>query len=1069
MLQQAPVFYPSKEEFESPLDYIESIREHAEKFGICKIVPADGWRPPFSPPRSKFPTKLQRLDQLSGRRRLSAAFYLRLRMFYFVLSRRNEGSPLHAKEMPPAAVSSSGEAVEWLELYVMGREKQLIADSDLRGQYETFVRPFSDAEKEGNLPPLPPPPVPSHRRNKTSSSKDVMTVGDTFWRFFAADDRCLWGKVVRLTPNGLGRVDYYTGPPARTSSRDRGKRKSDMEKQAPHEWVSSETMNRSTLSNLVLNGADERQAKLAFTGSICEDCCLADASKRMLTCAVCKSRFHPKCVGLSLSDVSMEYFCGGCLAFEVGGGWAWSAAGRKASSNAGAGVSNNQKNKGFGFEDGGTFTMESFQSQAREWQRKYVPRLATEKRLEEEFWRLVSGGGSAGIPGDTDVAAVLYGSDLDTSVVGSGFPTPADAAQMVGSVHGKCTAEEVTPEGAMQSVPASESKRRRTVGRKEEPKEEKGPEEETKIRRYETDPWNLTRLPLARNSLLKYLGKHITGVMVPWLYMGSCYSAFCWHTEDHFLYSINYLHEGAAKRWYGVPGSAATKFEAAMHALQPELFAASPDLLQQLVTMASPDDLLAKRVPVSMLTQRENEFVITFPRAYHAGFNLGPNCAEAVNFAPPDWLSWGHVAQERYRADSRTPIFSHEALVMKMARSLLEPPAPEQDPLDDQDPEPLRLLPVLLGEVGGMAGRQRDCYASARSLGIKNFKSISKFLEKNESLNRSRASRGAEDTHLPLPQGGSDCNPTEGPRCSVCLQYCFLAAVVCENCCDARHFRCVCPTHALQACSKCPVEDYTFLYHSSEDDLIQLCKSLRRLITIAEKRAVDASRLVTRCGVDSWSQRPTVQEIETAMQESLPLKPHSDLVRLSRAAQEWSRLREKSPLSLDEALSILKAGIALPVCLQEELQLFASELVLSISMRKSMRALMALPPSLSPPMFEYLCGCIGVPPHPPAQAAQPAQADEVTRRRSRRESASGVSRAVAALKGTTSSSDPSAGRETAPLTVTGSFEMHAWKLERDQLPVANQLLKRSGSHIAVPERDVLIKALSVLNPSGGRQ
>ena len=39
----------------------------------------------------------------------------------------------------------------------------------------------------------------------------------------------------------------------------------------------------------------------------------------------------------------------------------------------------------------------------------------------------------------------------------------------------------------------------------------------------------------------------ITGVMMPWLYVGSCMSAFCWHVEDHALYSINYLHKGAPK------------------------------------------------------------------------------------------------------------------------------------------------------------------------------------------------------------------------------------------------------------------------------------------------------------------------------------------------------------------------------------------------------------------------------------------------------------------------------------------------------------------------------------------
>ena len=36
-------------------------------------------------------------------------------------------------------------------------------------------------------------------------------------------------------------------------------------------------------------------------------------------------------------------------------------------------------------------------------------------------------------------------------------------------------------------------------------------------------------------------------MMVPWLYVGSCLSAFCWHVEDHALYSVNYLHMGAPK------------------------------------------------------------------------------------------------------------------------------------------------------------------------------------------------------------------------------------------------------------------------------------------------------------------------------------------------------------------------------------------------------------------------------------------------------------------------------------------------------------------------------------------
>ncbi|XP_050300951.1 uncharacterized protein LOC126739349 [Anthonomus grandis grandis] len=44
-LVEAPVFHPTEQEFQDPLEYIERIRHKAEQFGICKIVPPSSFKP----------------------------------------------------------------------------------------------------------------------------------------------------------------------------------------------------------------------------------------------------------------------------------------------------------------------------------------------------------------------------------------------------------------------------------------------------------------------------------------------------------------------------------------------------------------------------------------------------------------------------------------------------------------------------------------------------------------------------------------------------------------------------------------------------------------------------------------------------------------------------------------------------------------------------------------------------------------------------------------------------------------------------------------------------------------
>lgn len=47
-LQEAPTFRPTEEEFKDPLEYMRRISAEGRKYGICKIIPPDHWKPDFA-------------------------------------------------------------------------------------------------------------------------------------------------------------------------------------------------------------------------------------------------------------------------------------------------------------------------------------------------------------------------------------------------------------------------------------------------------------------------------------------------------------------------------------------------------------------------------------------------------------------------------------------------------------------------------------------------------------------------------------------------------------------------------------------------------------------------------------------------------------------------------------------------------------------------------------------------------------------------------------------------------------------------------------------------------------
>lgn len=83
---------------------------------------------------------------------------------------------------------------------------------------------------------------------------------------------------------------------------------------------------------------------------------------------------------------------------------------------------------------------------------------------------------------------VLYGADLDTGAVGSGFP-------------------KVSP-----SMTDSELENQ-----------------------YVKSGWNLNNLPRLHGSVLCFESGDISGVLVPWLYVGMCFSSFCWVISGTFI------------------------------------------------------------------------------------------------------------------------------------------------------------------------------------------------------------------------------------------------------------------------------------------------------------------------------------------------------------------------------------------------------------------------------------------------------------------------------------------------------------------------------------------------------
>jgi histone demethylase JARID1 len=440
--------------------------------------------------------------------------------------------------------------------------------------------------------------------------------------------------------------------------------------------------------------------------------------------------------------------------------------------------------------------------------------------LAKDYWEMVSGGS-----GIRKRAIVDYANDIDTTKYTSGFPlkhintngsVPLEAIN-IEDVQGEpaLTAEEVV---AANAASLAQAKREEEKGNTPLVSAEKrGMESEDCADMYSNayyrrTGWNLVNLASSNGSVLQHLHTSINGINVPWLYIGMLFSSFCWHNEDNYLYSINYHHFGECKQWYGVPGHQAKAFEKVSKNFLLESFKESPDLLHHMTTQISPELLVKNNIAVCKAVQTPRTFIVTFPKAFHAGFSYGFNVGEAVNFATPDWLKQGTEADERYRMFARNSVFSHQRLLFTLlyhTTPLMKHLSQDKYTLDHRELSKL----MCDGDIRGMQYH------------ISLLVEVKKVIQEELLARPAIIQKGVRDTSglIKMPPNNFTCiddissNYDDLRSCHACKHICLLTAVACE--CDrnivscTRHFNltCKCPTEKRYMLGWMPIEELTNL------------------------------------------------------------------------------------------------------------------------------------------------------------------------------------------------------------------------------------------------------------------
>ncbi|CAI4229515.1 unnamed protein product [Auanema sp. JU1783] len=645
-VSNAPVYMPTCEEFKDPIRYVTQIRPEAEKYGIIRIIPPPNFDPPFcvKPKKFKFTPRIQRLHEVDALAREKLFFKAQIVRFweyqgfaYEPLQFDNRVvDEFELQEAVDTFVEQTCESDKSWALVAKKLGFKAEKQAEIRKFYCKYLKPYKEfyirfSKSNDEIVILEDPVVPEPEESKDSddsqdsqnsqdsqdsqnsqnsqdSKEDVKDIKDI------KDIKVLETEQKDSISRKNSKSHNSKNPDAPTIPETKITRMSRASMQGVRKANNREARARRGRQRVAVpcpSSAPEselRPRRVKQEETLGDDEEEKRKARRYLSCSRCdsvepRSPKDKRCYRCN----KVEHHC--CRGIPLRGkpDETWHCY------TCILALMYEQGNS-YGFYDSDCeYTLDEFATYANDFKKSAFDKELNEitvGEVEEKFWEYVLEG--------EETSEIKYGADLITSKVGSGFPKKDDK------------------DGSARLD-----------------------------RHYVNHAWNLNNMPLLHNSVFSHMNTHISGMMVPWVYVGMCFSTFCWHTEDHWTYSVNYNHWGEPKVWYGIPGDQAEKFEKIVREIAPHTTTFQKDVFHYMATAVNPTFLKERGIDIYTVHQHAREFVITFPRAYHSGFNCGVNFAEAVNFAPYDWLFHGRDSMDNYATVRRPSVFSYEELMVR--------------------------------------------------------------------------------------------------------------------------------------------------------------------------------------------------------------------------------------------------------------------------------------------------------------------------------------------------------------------------------------------------------------------